>query len=204
MVFESNESKTPEGGIVFNEITFSSSEKIDIWRMKQSHHGLSAQKWDYIEIRVDKNEHPYRATFHQLNENAEEIEYRASCIRCHSGGPRLIRPNLNSVDATLSLGDRIAIAKWNAVIKSYGHVINHETKGIKREVALHSLPKHKRELLNVKTCTTCHSENSIRAPLTNEQIVTIKHLVDQGEMPPWPYKLSPMERRELNQFIFGI
>lgn len=202
--FESFESKTASGEVVFNEIQLEQKHDIDLWIMRQSHHGIESKDWDLIQIRVDKSKRPYQVSYHQLDEAGNEIDYRASCLRCHSGGPRAIRPNWNSQALELSFRDKVKIAQWNFLIKSYGDVELRENNSITRVTPLHSLSQQERTELKVKACTQCHFSGGPRSPLTKEQTVTMKHLVDQKAMPPWPHKLSPSERKELNEFIYGL
>lgn len=197
LTFESLESKTSKGEPVFNQITLKQEASLDIWKMKQSHHGLQSEVWDDIEIRVDKRTRPYQVSYHQLDSKGEEIEYRASCLRCHSTGPRAIRPA-----GELSIKERIQVASWNLLIKSYGEMKVKENTAIKRNVDLHWLPKDKRSELTIKSCTLCHREGGVRSVLTKEQIGSISFLVEKGAMPPWPHKLSMGEKKELMRFIY--
>lgn len=196
VLFESVESKTSEGKSVFNRISLDSSSLKDIWTMRQSHSGKNASDWDLIQITVDKTKSPFTASYSQLNPKGEEIEYRTSCFRCHSGGPRYIRPVLKD----LSLKERLTIQKWNWLIKSYGDVKTKRNIKVKRLVSI----DEGRQILNVKGCISCHYAGGPRAPITSEQKLTVRHLVKAGQMPPWPYSLSKEDKEQVNKFIYGF
>src|SRR4051812_34042101 len=89
ILIESAESRTKDGGPVFNEIQWRWEYGKETWEMKQSHGGkdLPKKKWDKLAIVMDDS-----ASFLQMNEKGERVEYRASCFMCHSNGPRAIRP----------------------------------------------------------------------------------------------------------------
>lgn len=204
VTFESRESKTSKGDPVFNRISYSSSEDMDVWDMRQSHDGINAPtvSWDHIQIRVRKKARPYQVSYHQL-ENGKEIEFKALCYTCHANGPRLIRPV-----EPLSLRDRIAVASMNLKIKSYGRMIvaeeNHLLEGRRRKVPIKLSNPFYSQKLTVKTCTYCHnnSQNFLsRGELEKQHGFTIEHLTNTHEMPPWPLELSESEKLELARFI---
>jgi hypothetical protein len=196
--FESLESKTEKQEPIYNKISLIQEENRDIWKMKQSHHGPEAKEWDTIQIIVDKSSKPYKASYHQLNEKGEEIEYRTSCFRCHSGGPRYIRPK-----SKLSFKEKLQVQKWNWLIKSYGDVETIQAKEtFVRQVPLKEKEQEHQYSLNSKACLSCHYKGGPRAPLSIAQRGTIKHLVKTGAMPPWPYKLTAKEKAEVKQFIY--
>lgn len=178
--FKSFESKTANGGDVFNQIVLIEGEVIDTWKMKQSHFGENSKTWDNVEIKVNKLERS--VTYHQLDDMAKEIELKTSCFRCHPSGPRAIRPK-----GEISINNRIAILKLNLKIKSYGDLQNFQTSS---------------KRLKVESCTKCHYKGGPRSELGEEQALTIKHLVDHNQMPPWPYSLSVEDRKMIKKFIY--
>lgn len=200
VLFESLESKTKEGDPVFNMVTLHREGGVDVWSMKQSHHGCPSETWDTIQIKVypDKT-----VTYHQL-EDGLEIEYKASCVRCHSGGPRFIRPRLDSKAAPVGAIEKTKIFALNMKIKSYGDLKLKENLAIKRRVGLIKNQNLANKPFVVKTCQQCHYEGGPRAELSFEQLETIKFLVHKKQMPPWPYKLTKVEKINLNKLIYGF
>lgn len=198
--FESLESKTKENQPVFNRISFVKSGKVDIWKMKQSHHSFPSKVWDSIEIRVypDKT-----VSYHQLK-NEEEIEYKASCIRCHSSGPRYIRPNFKSKILPLDLKDKITLFAMNLRIKSYGDLKLRENDSFTRKVPLIKNQKMANQWLDIPVCNRCHYKDGPRSPISLAQLETIKFLVDHKQMPPWPYKMNKKDKTKLNRYIYGF
>ena len=199
ILFESLESKTSQGEAVFNQVSLVSKEHIDVWKMKQSHHGIGSKEWDHIEIRVHKKKSPYEVSYHQIKNN-QEIEYKADCLRCHSGGPRLIRVNTSSQDIQMSLIDKMTVFKWNNLIKSYGRVEFRKNTNIDRMKPL----KLGTSMVQIKSCTKCHSDQGGRSPLYVENIETIKFLFKNKMMPPWPHSMSKEDEREIKELIYGF
>lgn len=201
VLFQSIESKTEHGEVVFNRISLIKRDNQDIWTMKQSHKGKLSKDWDHIQIIVDKTTRPFTATFAQFDSKGNEVEYRTSCFRCHSGGPRAIR-----AEAGLSFSEKIKIEEWNALIKSYGEVVNVETElpDQIRGTRLSTKPLDQYESLELKACFSCHRKGGVRAPLTAEHRLTIKHLVKTKQMPPWPHQLSGVDKNEVKRFIYGF
>lgn len=202
---ESIESKTIDGGSVFNKIWLEREDQKDIWLMKQSHKGVNAghEDWDELKIVVDKSKTPFKVSFEQFKEG-RPAEFRASCFLCHSNGPRAIRANMQSKSAPLSVSNKLTILLYNFRMKTYGPV---ETVDLKNgKVSLKYSEPFEVEQLKVKTCLHCHNSDGIfsRGPLLRQHSETIRHLVDSGQMPPWPYKLSKAERKELNLFLSGL
>ena len=148
--------------------------------MKQSHFGENSKSWDNIEIKVNKLERS--VTYHQLDKNGKEIELKTSCFRCHPSGPRAIRPK-----GDVSIRKRMAILKLNLKIKSYGDLKSYKSTS---------------KTLKVASCIKCHFIGGPRSELKEEHSLTIKHLVDNEKMPPWPYSLSVKDRRMLKKFIY--
>lgn len=200
ILIESLESRTPQNKPIYNKISLKQIKDSDIWSMRQSHHGLNTDKWDHIEIRVNKSTSPYSVTYHQL-ENGKEVEYKADCLRCHSNGPRFIRPKEGIVKLTLK--DKLQLLKWNMLIKSYGIMNYKENKISRRELVLHEM-KPSIEFAKIKSCTQCHTKNGPRAPLSDQHKLTSEFLVRKGMMPPWPYKITKSDKRLLNKFHYGM
>ena len=200
ITFKSIESKTYEGHAVFNEIRFKAEKDKDIWLMKQSHKGSDypKEKWDEVKIVVYKEKRPFQVSYHQLKDG-REIELKARCYTCHSNGPRLIRP----YEKSMSFKDRTQVSLWNLKIKFYGPVILKNQKF----VGMVRLGNEKgTEPLKVKSCLLCHNNNSWfgRGELKRLHANTISHLVGRGEMPPWPFRLSAIEKQELEGFVKGF
>lgn len=208
ITFESLESKTETGSPVFNQVQFQGGWNQDVWLMKQSHHGheLPLANWDRLAIVVDKTVKPYRASFYQFTPAqklefggpSESAPYKAMCFACHANGPRAVRPQFHSESVAVSLPDRIRIALWDLRVKTYGRVDSvpgAEIPGgapFKSRHAILSLP------LGLKTCTHCHSPNGFRSELKLEHLSTARFLVNQGIMPPFPFKATPSEIKKLN------
>jgi hypothetical protein len=203
VVFESLESKTKKGKAVFNKITLESNSSQDTWKMKQSHNGIHSKEWDTVKLVVHKVISPFSASYHQLN-NGKEVEFKTNCFSCHSGGPRLIRPNYNSVDKKLSLKEKMTVLKWNLLIKSYGEVEIKENNPFKRKISLIQSKKDASHTLNVKSCSKCHYKGGERSVLTNENINTLKFLIKEKKMPPWPYEITKSDKNMINKFIYGF
>ena len=201
--FESLESKTANQKEVFNKIRLIQNDKLDIWIMKQSHGGLKLKEWDEIQIRVDKSQKPYKASYHQIHKG-KEVEYKANCFLCHSGGPRYIRPNFYSLKQKVSLKDRLNIQRMNFLIQSYGEVKLKINNPFKRKVQIVKNPVHIKKTLNVKSCSNCHGEGQERGVLTYENRETIKFLWKRGLMPPWPYKVTKEDKKKINEFLYGF
>jgi hypothetical protein len=201
VTFESLESKSYDNGSVYNQITLEKSANKDIWRMRQSHHGLNFDfsKWDSLAIVVDKTQSPYVATFYQLDPGVKEfkpIPYRVKCFICHSNGPRAIRPNSDSL-GTVEL---IQVFKWNLKIKSYGRVI---PKSYSENDPIKFSAEHLNAPLKVTICVTCHKESGFlaRGTLTRQNFLPIGFLTKNGHMPPFGIPLSQKMKLELTEFL---
>lgn len=216
VLFESEESKTLEGGPVFNRIRWVRGTDEDVWMMQQSHHGASApaEKWDRLAIVIDKRVTPHTARYLQLEPGPLEWRpgilrrpYRVSCFLCHGNGPRAVRPA-----SGLSWTERAQVAFWNLRIQTYGRIRpspEHEAEDAAL-VAARKVPFRLRgtlenDRLELAACKRCHFEGrSGRGSLTRQQTLTIEHLVEQGQMPPWPYTVSARERAKLRSFMEGF
>jgi hypothetical protein len=201
---QSLESKTITGSAVFNKIALKTNNQQDIWEMRQSHHGLKGDdiKWDHLKIIVDKTTTPYSVSYHQL-ENNKEVDYKVSCFLCHANGPRAIRADFNSKHVRMSIQDKLQIYLWNFKIKSYGQVVLKKDL-LKRKTPLKWTEGHFNQRLNVPTCLKCHNDEGglfSRGALLRQHFMSIQYLVDNKEMPPWPYKLPEKERMKIDLFL---
>jgi hypothetical protein len=213
------ESKTLSGRSVYNRILFYEKDEKDIWLMQQSHHGLDKKwnQWDRLAIVVDKSTSPKRAQFFQLPPGkmktemgalrSLEIQPRIDCLRCHSNGPRLIRPKqLKTSGAWENVLHTARLLWWNLKILTYGRV---NVSLSPRQVRNHWLrPEiaHGADQLEVKTCSKCHRNQGLfaRGPLTRYQVETIRFLIESKSMPPWGHTLSEQEKVQLKDFINGF
>ena len=216
ILFESKESKTIVLGAVYNKIKFVTGKDQDVWMMNQSHHGKDAnkKKWERIAIVIDKTKTPFQASYYQfesgdLEWSPELIKkrktYRASCFLCHNNGPRAIRPQNDSV----SLKDKMIIVAWNLRIKTYGRIAYnpiHDQEDKTAEVIFRHHKKGDNDTLKVNTCMACHKESGFlsRGLLSRQQRGTIKHLVENEQMPPAGFVLSENEKKELRSFLRGF
>ncbi len=99
------------------------------------------------------------------------------------------------------------MAVINFKIKSYGR-LRIDSKSFKlngnfRSVPLMFFGKTDQTVLNVKTCTLCHNSNQFwgRGELVRQHGGTTRHLVNTGQMPPWPFTLSQDEKIKIEKFI---
>ncbi|OQW50480.1 MAG: hypothetical protein A4S09_01420 [Proteobacteria bacterium SG_bin7] len=200
VTFESLESKTDSNGPVYNKISLEASLETDIWKMRQSHDGLSyeAAKWDSLAIVIDKTKSPKIATFYQLDpgEKFRPISYRVKCFICHPNGPRAIRPN----ESSMSFSERFQIFKWNLKIKSYGRVLSKsysEKDPIKFSGGFYDAP------LKIGLCVICHKETGFlaRGTLKRQNFLPISFLTKNGHMPPLGIPLLSATKRELIEFL---
>ena len=198
-IFKSWESKTKDNKPVYNQITLKTEGSNDIWEMKQSHSGRGSSKWGHIRIIVHKERKPYVVSYHQLK-NGKEVEFKTNCFRCHSNGPRLIRPSPEDY-SSLSLKKKITLKKWNFLIKSYGPLRIKKNNPFKRKI---SLIKKEMRVLNLKSCISCHAEDSARLPFKVNHLATAHFLVKTGQMPPWPYKISIADKNTINRYFYGF
>jgi len=147
-----------------------------------------------------------KATFFQLDPNKSDvsvnsfapISYRASCMSCHSNGPRALRPQKIISGGLLKPLQWVSVVLLNLRIKLYAQLksVPYQTDA-KTTASFHPLRKSQRMHLGLKSCVKCHRQGGLRAPLTNEQWWTAKHLVTSGSMPPWPYRISKEDKAKL-------
>lgn len=208
VAIESVESKTTWLNPVYNQIQLRTQGTRDVWEMRQSHQGPNAPiaQWDHIRIVVDRKTTPAQVSYYQLEHN-QPVELKASCYTCHANGPRALRPRLDSPERPLSVLDRATVALMNLRIKSYGPMrIQRESyrlRGEPRKVPLAFFSQHDQAPLRVATCLKCHNTEDRfgRGQLQWQHRTTIRQLVAQGTMPPWPYRLSAEEKTELERFL---
>jgi len=207
IVFQSLESKTGNGGPVFNQVKFIPGWNRDIWLMRQTHEGYDRDytRWDRLAIVVDKTQRPYRAVFYQFRPGAElrlasESEaapFKARCFACHANGPRAIRPDGDSHEGRLSFGQKFAISILNLRVKTYGRVNSTPAKAIQGGAPFRSALNIFSRPLGLKTCVRCHSSSGIRNELKLEHLGTARFLVQHGIMPPFPFSATSAERARL-------
>lgn len=216
---ESKESKTINGGPVFNKIKWFQFKDKDVWMMNQSHHGslgAGANSWDRLAIVVDKTQSPKRARFYQFEpgplewrEDLAEKPFKVSCFMCHNNGPRNIRPNYDSPFNPTQFKDRFKISYWNLRMKFYGRVLadawhNERDQSIIPPFRFRS--PYENEHLKVATCVKCHKESGFlaRGFLNRQQVPTIKFMLESGQMPPTGFWLSKQEKQEIEMFLEGF
>jgi hypothetical protein len=202
VLFESIESKNEKGESIYNQVEFISGKDKDVWLMRQGQKGLDQplSGWDELKVTVDKTQKPFRATFSQLKEG-KEIEYKVSCFICHPNGLRKIRAQLLDNN---TWRDRLTLSYWNLKMASYGRILPVENlinnKNRKRSLYLGKTAGTK---LKVKVCFQCHGDKNgfDRGELFLQNAVTIAHLVEKKEMPPFGHSLSEKEKAEILTFL---
>ncbi len=199
--FISLESKDPRDVHMKNKVLFKPGFKRDVWYMWQ---GLQddSSPLDLLAIVVENK----TATFFQLDPNKSNVNtgklvpvpYRASCMSCHSNGPRAMRPKKVVARGMQATFYRLTVALLNIRIKLYGSLENKPYAKDKKTIAsFHPLKPSQVYALDLESCIKCHAKGGIRAPLTNEQWWTARHLVSTGSMPPWPYQISSGDKAAL-------
>jgi hypothetical protein len=209
LTFISEESKNSKGEKIINRIAFIQQDKKDIWMMHQREEKSS--DWDRLAIVVDRSAKPHRARFFQLapgplewSDNLPRTEYRVSCFLCHPNGPRVIRP-MNEQ----SVGEKMQTWWWNTKIKSYGRVLadaSHAVEDLTLKRPFRVEHPIENAELKLESCSQCHKEEGFlaRGTLTRQNALTIRHMVDSGHMPPWPWKMSAKEKKHLELFLVGL
>ena len=197
VLFESLESKTPKGNVIFNKISLVQDKSVDIWKMNQSHHGLDSEDWDELEIRVNRKDNS--VSYHQLL-NGKDIKPKIKCLICHANGPRAIRPNYNSKLISLNLLQKLQIFHWNTRIKTYGRLKHQPTLFAEKDFSFQGASQKKFKL---ESCNSCHGGDKLfaRNSLKLQNIMTIRHLLKTKQMPPWPYKISDRDQKYLEQLL---
>ncbi len=206
VLFESLESKNEHGAPIINQITMYTGGEKDVWIMKQNQSGrhLAPDLWDKLAIVVDKTKRPHTATFYQLAnmQSFEPVPYKVRCFICHSNGPRVIRPNMQSKEFPIKFADYIQTFKWNLKIKSYGRVI---TKSYSEKDPIKFEGAKANEPLKVGLCILCHKDSGLgaRGTLTRQNLLPIDFLTKSGHMPPFGLPLTRKTSEELRNFIQG-
>jgi hypothetical protein len=212
IVLESIESKTADGSPVYNRIMWIPGWKKDAWILQQSHHGLNGdfRNWDRLRIEVDTSKSPMVARFAQFDPGTIEIShgdsvrpFRVPCYTCHPNGPRLVRPNLASKAATLSLVERIRVRVWNWRIGSYGRVIPDESQRDAGGVPFRYSDAIANQRLDVGTCTKCHNDTDGRGHLVRQNASAIRFMLAQNLMPPPGVDLKAEDKVAVGQFLDG-
>lgn len=220
VTIESEESKNKNQQAVFNKIKWIPGENQDVWMMNQSHEGAKAspEKWERLAIVIDKTVSPKTARYYQLNPGPlawqedllnQRTSYRVSCYICHNNGPRVLRPVMNSERAKLGWLEKIKISLWNLRIKTYGRIHSdptHDVEDLHQKVPFRYHGKPHDDSLKVAVCMKCHNEEGglARGELKRQQVGTIQHLVERGEMPPPGFALSKKDEQHLLDFIRGF
>jgi hypothetical protein len=189
--FPSQESRTDTGTIVWNQVSFSTENGNDVWKMKQSHYGPSHPMNDWDELKIIVREK--KVEFFQLKNN-KEVPFKVSCFQCHSNGPRVIRPL-----KALSLKNEAAISLMNLRIKSYG-VLEAVSKPNFRQTG-----KMNNDVLRLPKCMSCHNQDGwfARNHLTRQNAPTIRFMVSKKHMPPIG-RLTHQEKKYIEDFLNGF
>lgn len=215
VLIRSLESKTADGGPVFNRIRFLRQGSRRIWMMNQSHHGPAAapSRWDRLAIVMEPGPSGTVARFLQLPPGPLEwrdelltqgTAYRVSCFMCHRNGPRAIRP-----DGFAGLGQSLRIFVWNLGIKTAGLVAEHPIHA-KEDATLKVPFRHRgrldNETLSVGVCLHCHTDEGLfaRGKLTRQNGLAIDFMVRSRLMPPPGFPLSTAERKKIDDFVAGF
>ncbi len=221
---ESLESKTISGEPVFNRIRWLPGWKQDVWMMQQSHRGLGDgfDQWDRLAIVVDKTTFPRTARYYQFepgnlswNSKALARPFRAACFMCHSNGPRVVRPNLDSPQIKISTLNQARLFIWALRIKTYGRVVAdpvHDVLGENKTLITTRRPtpfrypgKYENEPLTLSACNKCHNESWWgRGSLTRQNLLAIGFMVKHGFMPPSGFHLNESEKKALNYETAGL
>ena len=210
VTFQSAESRTVNGGPVFNSVSYERKGARDIWMMNQSHAGAAAEPgaWDRLAIVVSEGPAGKSARFYQLEpgalagqEGAREVPRRATCYMCHANGPRALRPA-----NALGWWDKATVLAWNLKIKTYGRIALDEAAPGPGDVPVRFAGKFENEKLTVPVCVKCHGGSGwfARSPLLRQQAPAIEFMVKSGAMPPLGFRISAEERRALREFLDGF
>jgi len=220
ITIESEESKNEKLESVFNQIKWIPGKDQDVWMMNQSHFGVDtpSEKWERLAIVIDKTTTPKTARFYQFKPGplewreellAQRAPNRASCFTCHNNGPRSLRPISESTHAPLSWSEKVKMSLWNLRIKTYGRINyddRHDLEDKDLIVKFRFPGNPHNDPLHVPVCVKCHNENSwwARGTLRRQQVSTIRHLVESGQMPPPGFQLTKQDQRKLQDFLRGF
>jgi hypothetical protein len=188
--------------------------------MNQSHfgHQPSSEKWERLAIVIDKTTTPKTARFYQFKPGPLEwredllqqrVAYRASCFTCHNNGPRALRPVSEGSRTPLSWSEKVKVSLWNLRIKTYGRIKydeRHDVEDKDLAVKFRFEGNPHNDPLLVPVCVKCHNEDSwwARGTLRRQQVSTIRHLVETGQMPPPGFSLTGPDQRKLTDFMHGF
>jgi mono/diheme cytochrome c family protein len=214
VVFASLESKTSLGEPIYNRVALIPGWKKDLWVMQQSHRGPTPDfhRWDRLAIEVDRTRSPAVARFLQLDPGAMALDgseparpFRVACFMCHANGPRAIRPDLESKQAALSLGERIAVGIWNWRVRSYGRVVPADVHRQPAAVPFRNGDAFANEPLTLAACARCHNDKpSGRGYLARQHATTILFMVGHGLMPPPGRAMDAGDRADLDRFLTAL
>lgn len=146
----------------------------------------SGKGWSYFSIVQDLTVSPILDYFAELKKSGPKFE-GTSCYKCHSSGPLAIHPAREDLVLDAPLAAAIA-----------GHIAEQPRS---RFFFPEDSPKPPTgELLTLKFCARCHSEDGDRGPLYQVQSHPIRVMVDFGYMPP-NRRLKPEEIAELKAWL---
>ncbi|MEO6033939.1 MAG: cytochrome c [Verrucomicrobiota bacterium] len=142
--------------------------------------------WGYYSIVQDLTASPITDYFAELQKTGPHFE-GTSCYKCHSSGPLAIHP---------AREDLVLDARLLAAVDA--HIADQPRSQF---YFPENSPKPRTgELLTLKFCARCHSEDGDRGPLYQLQSHTIRVMVDFGYMPPKRH-LKPGEIAELKAWL---
>lgn len=198
VTFLSGESLSDKGNPVINRVSLMERGDYDLWLMRQY---ISPQKslpvplpkwqtWAFVGILVDRSKAPATSYYFEFDSSPVSgnslprlIPFRASCSKCHSSGPRVIRPHASPKSKFRTLeSKRDLLDNWNQKIAQYRRVqdflSNHESK-------MFPMIDRSSEVLKLGLCSECHNSttDSVRGPLKRKNADAILHLVKIHEMP---------------------
>ncbi|MEI8028088.1 MAG: hypothetical protein WCI18_17200 [Pseudomonadota bacterium] len=196
VTFMSGESLSDRGNPVLNRVSLMVEGDYDFWLMRQF---ISPKKdlpsplprwqtWVFVGILVDRSKYPAKDYYFEFdprpgrgNSLPKLNPFRASCSRCHSSGPRVMRPSGRKLFKTQE-SRRDLMEDWNQKMASYRTVqdflSNHESQ-------MFPTSEHGSEVLELRQCAECHNSTSdaVRGPLKRKNAESILHLVANHEMP---------------------
>ena len=198
LVFVSAESSASVGFDVTNRIMLRRSERVDLWLMEQV-----AGRVSTVALAVDKSHQPplaayleWEGGFDAPSELAKRplIAPSVPCFRCHSSGPRSIRPLWGPMPEIMS--------QWNNIIEDYGVVETwlepDRRRGESQSGRLASNGPFNWQSLDLpgaQECSRCHSSTSgVRSPLLVQHRDSAVFLKKVGAMPPPEPMHNPVQQ----------
>ncbi len=142
--------------------------------------------WSYFSIVQDLTADPIIHYFAELKKSGPELQ-ATSCYKCHSSGPLAIHP---------ARGDLVLDPQLLAAVDE--HIADQPRSEFYFPPDNPKPPTG--ELLTLKFCARCHSEDGDRGPLYQLQSHPIRVMVDFGYMPP-NRRLKPEEIAELKAWL---